>query len=274
MSETSETTTDAEGTFHWGTEVIDTRARDLPGLKAAFLIEHAPERGKVLEVGCGGGKMLRTLAKNRPELSLFGCDVREPQVPPDAFEFRRIDAETGRLPYDDGAMDAVLFMDVLEHVPRPHQTISEAERILAPGGKLIAFVPVEGERLSFYALARGVFGDDTFEKTKEHIQAFTHEGLRAMIAERFEIVRWRYAYHLLGHAMDATLFTMLLHPAMREKFWSQNKYYNATTAKPSLASRAMNAVLSTGNALAWAESRALSKVRATSAGVLFVAKKR
>ena len=46
-------------------------------------------------------------------------------------------------------------------------------------------------------------------------------------------MRWRYAYHLLGHAMDAALFTMLLHPAMREKFWSQNKYYNAEPTKPS-----------------------------------------
>lgn len=263
-----------EESFHWGTEVIDTRARDLPGLKARFMVEAAPREGRVLEVGCGGGKMLRTLARYRPGLSLHGCDVRDPQVPPDAFEFRRIDAESGALPYDDASMDVVTFMDVLEHVPSPKKTLDEAARILAPGGKLVAFVPVEGEALSFYTLSRAIFGADTFEKTKEHIQAFTHRGLRTMVGDRFTITTWRYAYHLLGHAMDAALFTALLVPSMRERFWSENKYYNAAPAKPSLAGRTLNALLATGNTLAWAESRALSRVRATSAGVLFVAEKR
>ena len=36
------------------------------------------EGSRVLEVGCGGGKMLRTIAEHRPGVALFGCDVREP----------------------------------------------------------------------------------------------------------------------------------------------------------------------------------------------------
>lgn len=44
----------------WGGEPIDLTARDLPALE----LRHVPERGKLLELGCGEGKV-RTLACER-----------------------------------------------------------------------------------------------------------------------------------------------------------------------------------------------------------------
>src|SRR5689334_2055497 len=103
----------------WGGAAIDASARDLPALKAAYLLRHVPLRGKLLEIGSGEGKMLRTIRRARPELELIGCDVRD--VPPAdaAFEFRRI--ERG-LPASDSELDVVVFVDVLEHVLEPAQT--------------------------------------------------------------------------------------------------------------------------------------------------------
>jgi SAM-dependent methyltransferase len=45
--------------------------------------------------------------------------------------------EAGRVPAPDGAFDAVLSTQVLEHVPDPAAYLSEAHRMLAPGGTLI-----------------------------------------------------------------------------------------------------------------------------------------
>lgn len=45
--------------------------------------------------------------------------------------------EAGKVPAPDGAFDAVLSTQVLEHVPDPAAYLSEAHRVLAPAGTLI-----------------------------------------------------------------------------------------------------------------------------------------
>ncbi len=252
---------------HWGVDAIDPKGPNLPALKARFLLDHVPERGSVVEIGCGEGKLLRTIARRRPGLDLHGCDVREPRTPPDVFTFRRI--ENG-LPYASASMDAVLLFDVLEHVPDPAGTIAEAARILRPGGRLVAFVPVEGEPASFYSLFRLALGADTYARTKEHIQAFRHRELRELVERRFELLEVRYAYHLLGQAMDASFFAAARLPFVRNFWWKDNVYYNAQPKKQSASSRVLNLLLEAGNFAAWLESTLLASVRTGSAGVLLV----
>ncbi|NOU26699.1 MAG: class I SAM-dependent methyltransferase [Polyangiaceae bacterium] len=261
--------------FRWGNEVVDVEARDLPGLKASFLVRNTPSEGAVTEIGCGGGKMLRTLRLHRPALDLHGCDVRDSEVSDDAFTFAKLDPATSLLPYASASFDAVAVMDVLEHVPEPASTLDEIARILKPGGRLVAFVPVEGERFSAYTVFRTLLGRDIYARTKEHIQAFSHEDIDALLDARFEVEAREYAYHVLGQTMDATLYAATGIPAIGRLFWSENRYYVGAAKKPAgIASRVMNGALQTANLVAWAESRALARVRSLSAGTLFVARKR
>src|SRR5258708_29737765 len=46
-------------------------------------------------------------------------------------------ADARALPFDDGGFDYVLCIDVLPHVPDPATVLSEAGRVLWPGGALI-----------------------------------------------------------------------------------------------------------------------------------------
>jgi 2-polyprenyl-3-methyl-5-hydroxy-6-metoxy-1,4-benzoquinol methylase len=46
-------------------------------------------------------------------------------------------------------VDVALIFDVLEHVERPDQMLAEVNRIVRPGGLLVAFIPIEGERFSW-----------------------------------------------------------------------------------------------------------------------------
>ena len=254
------------GARHWGALAVDPAEPSLPGLKAAFLLSQLPAQGAVLDIGCGEGKFLGTAALAHPALRLGGCDIQRPTAKPQGWRFSLIKGR--RLPAANASQDAALLFDVLEHVPDPAQTLDEAARVLKPGGRLIVFVPVEGQPLSAYALARWVLGRDVFVRTKEHIQSYTHAGLHALLERRFRLERAAYAYHPLGQSLDAAFFAAQVLKPLARFWWKDNAYYHGPQAGGGLLSRALNVGMKGANALAWAESRALARVRFGSAGLL------
>jgi SAM-dependent methyltransferase len=97
-------------------------------------------RGRVLDMGCGGGGMPLSLAEEAS--SVVGID------PADRFQSAgvRLGRERGMrnlhfaladgmaLPFVDGAFDMVLSHAVIEHVADAPLYLREAARVLAPGG--------------------------------------------------------------------------------------------------------------------------------------------
>jgi len=80
---------------------------------------------RVLDVGAGDGRLAALLAGARSDLQIRCVDV---QVrPASAFPVERYDGE--RLPFDDGAFDAVLLIDVLHHASDPLALLAEAQRV-------------------------------------------------------------------------------------------------------------------------------------------------
>lgn len=261
--------------FRYEADVVDAAGRDLPGLKARFLLDHVAvdEPGPVLDVGCGGGKMLRTLARHRPRAVLLGCDVKPLPDTPDVFEFRLVESGEAGLPYDDGTVGIALLFDVLEHVERPDQMIDEVARVLRPGASVVAFIPVEGEPASWYRLFRALLGDNLYVETKDHHHAFRHGEVESLLGRGFEIVERRYVYHFFGQLMDAGFCALLRVPAVERLFWTESPYHNrASKQDKSRVSRVFSRMLVAANAVAWAESKVLARTRLTSAGVLLTAR--
>jgi SAM-dependent methyltransferase len=259
--------------FHFASEVVDITAPDLPGLKAAFIVDHVPDGSVVLDVGCGGGKMLRTVDQHHQGLTLLGCDVVEPADINDEFTFTALDGPAGVLPYEDSSVDVALVVDVLEHVEHPEITVSELARILRPGGRLLAFVPMEGEPVSWFSAFRAVLGQDLYVRTKDHINSFTHDEVERMLAPRFAVDQRQYLYHFLGQLMDAALCAALSFGPVRRAFWTHSPYHGESndTRPPSLVGRLVASTFRAANKAAWIESRLLRNVRTMSAGVLYVA---
>ena len=254
----------------WGSAAIDPRGFNLPALKASYLLSRLPASGTVLEVGSGDGKMLRTVLSARPALTLHGCDVRDSSLRPAQAEFRIM---TRDLPYPSETFDAVFVADVLEHVDEPAHLVSEIARVLKPHGRFVGFVPIEGEKRSAYALYRKLLGADLYERTKHHVQAYTRADIRRLLATRLELVDMRFAYHALGHLLDASFFALASLRRIERFWWSENKYYAPEPTREGPLAFALNRLLELGNALAYFESRALEQSSFAAAGVLFEARR-
>lgn len=92
--------------------------------------------GSVLDVG-GGERFQKDLARHR---ELFaGTDYRtldvDPRCRPD------IVASVYAIPLPSGSVGAIIGKSVLEHLEEPGRAVQEMRRVLAPGGKILAYVP-------------------------------------------------------------------------------------------------------------------------------------
>ena len=94
----------------------------------------------ILDIGCGTGAMSQKLAA-------YG-QVVSADFSPLALEFSRkrgltdlCTADAMRLPFREGSFDLIVALDILEHLPDDEAALKEFQRILKPGGRVIATVP-------------------------------------------------------------------------------------------------------------------------------------
>jgi len=103
-----------------------------------------PEKARVADVGCGAGDMALWLAACGHEVvAVDGLkeNVEALRGLAGAEKVRVVEGSAEALPLEDGAVDAVLLLDVLEHVDDA-AALREARRVLAAGGWLVVAVPV------------------------------------------------------------------------------------------------------------------------------------
>jgi SAM-dependent methyltransferase len=92
-------------------------------------------RGEVLDVGCGR-KPYQHLV---PATRYVGVDIDSPVTRKLATADVFYNGRT--LPFAEGSFDAVLCSQVLEHVFKPEEFLSEIHRVLRPGGVLLLATP-------------------------------------------------------------------------------------------------------------------------------------
>jgi ubiquinone/menaquinone biosynthesis C-methylase UbiE len=115
---------------------ISDRVADL-----AVSVQAAP--GRVLDVGCGAGYLLRLLAERWPQATeLAGIDAAPSMIgaAERAAGDRRLRFTVGaaeRLPHPDGAFDFVVSTTSFDHWADQRAGLTECARVLAPGGHFL-----------------------------------------------------------------------------------------------------------------------------------------
>jgi SAM-dependent methyltransferase len=147
----------------------------------------------VLEIGCGSGGYAVHLAK-RIGCQLVGLDINAEGVrnakalaEKDKFgarvKFEQCDVSQ-RLPVEDNAFDAIYSNDVLCHVPRRSQVLSDLRRVLKRGGRLLfSDALIIGGLLSHEEIAtRSSIGMYFFSPPGENERLIKQSGLKQIEA--------------------------------------------------------------------------------------------
>ncbi|WP_428514194.1 bifunctional 2-polyprenyl-6-hydroxyphenol methylase/3-demethylubiquinol 3-O-methyltransferase UbiG [Roseovarius sp.] len=132
---------DAAATAWWSEELRWVRTlKNLVPARLKFFDRHIDWAGKrVLDLGCAGGFMAEAMAQRGAQV--IGIDPAKEAIATARSHAAqsgldiRYDTGVGEaLPYDDAAFDAVVCVDVLEHVSDLEQVLQEVARVLKPGG--------------------------------------------------------------------------------------------------------------------------------------------
>jgi asparagine synthase (glutamine-hydrolysing) len=156
----------------------------------------AIRRGRLLDLGCGGGQLLAAALRHGwrglgGDVSSEACAAAG-KISGAAV----LQTESGQLPLRAASVDAVTLINVLDHLRDPARTLTEVHRVLAPGGALALRVPNGTfHRAASRTLARlGPLGRwrGLAEYPVLHLFSFTADGLATLVAAAgFEVLEVR-----------------------------------------------------------------------------------
>jgi ubiquinone/menaquinone biosynthesis C-methylase UbiE len=203
-------------------EDIMSRGESVGRVKVLELVDAQPGM-RILDLACGPGTLSRRLAaKVTPGGEVVGVDLapgmialaRSMNIPSTRFELMDIE----QLTFSAGSFDAAVCGHGLQFVSDLPRALSETQRVLKPGGRLVASVPVS----SRHAAAAWVTLDSVIDRwlppapvavdrqpttaTLQDVAAFEHVAVAAgfvtaTVGVIEEDVHWESAEHMVTYFM-------------------------------------------------------------------------
>ena len=155
---------------------------------------------RVLDFGCGSGRVLRHFLDEADQAELWGCDI-------DAASVRWVNenlnppvrcVQNGMappLPFEDGSFNLVYATSVFTHIDRWSDWLLEMHRILAPDGLIVASFLGEG---MWEASVGEPFREDEVGMTVLHHTLDGGAGSQVFHSEWWLRAHWGRAFEVLG----------------------------------------------------------------------------
>ncbi len=171
--------------------------QDIVRVMGRFLKQDGRKLLRVLEIGCSGGgtgalikEQLGVTYYAGVELMAEAAQEAEPRidwVKCDNIEDMITQGRLGELP--EGKFDAILFLDVLEHLYNPWEVSNQMRTLLNPNGLLIGSIPNAGNLYVLWKLMRDQFEyEDEGLLDRTHLRFFTLQTIKNMLAKHYDLV--------------------------------------------------------------------------------------
>ena len=189
----------------------------------------APFKGlRILDIGCGGGLLCEPMA--RLGADIVGADAAVGNIPVAQtharqcglqIDYRHTTAEA--LAADGEQFDAVLNMEVVEHVADPQAYLSACQSLLKPGGLMVAStlnrtaksfaVAIVGAEYIMRWLPRGTHEWDRFITPDELEELLKNAGLEPVDSKGFVFNPLTWNWSLSERDLSVNYVTTCLKPA-------------------------------------------------------------
>jgi SAM-dependent methyltransferase len=163
-----------------GTHFIDVASRDHAINELKHVLGTRPV--SIMEVGCSAGHLLADMRRSLPNATLTGGDYtlgtlvklgeRMPDIP--LVRFNLADS-----PLPSNTYDAMVLLNVLEHIGDDAAATSHIARMLKPGGVAVIEVPAGPELF------------DDYDRQLQHFRRYTLQGICGVVEQAGLVVERR-----------------------------------------------------------------------------------
>ncbi|MCK4257159.1 class I SAM-dependent methyltransferase [candidate division WOR-3 bacterium] len=138
----------------------------------------SPKKGeRILDVGCGTGEFCYFL-KKKYEVVPEGIDVNEKALKIASSNYPDISFKNVKLKdMDKDIYDAVTMIEVVEHLPKPLNTLRSIKRLLKKEGRIVVSTP---NRWAFLHKIKSAITGYDYLYDPLHIQLFNHKSLLSL----------------------------------------------------------------------------------------------
>ncbi len=137
---------------------LDRKYRDIRRTRKIYKTLHLPENGNLIDVSCGGGRLLKTIENNHPNLKLFGVDITPGflAMHPELSNITFAAAEADVLPYENEMFDVAICSLSMHHYKNLVGVLTEIVRVTKANGQiyLIDIIPGSNFSQSIYNFIR------------------------------------------------------------------------------------------------------------------------
>lgn len=138
--------------------IFDKKYRDIRRTRKIFRTLRLPEKGKVIDISCGGGRLLKTIENHYPNLELIGVDVTPGFLAthPELSKISFITAEADSTPFPNETFNISICSLSLHHYKNISGVLKEISRITKNNGLiyLTDIIPKNNWSQKFYNFIR------------------------------------------------------------------------------------------------------------------------